>query len=230
MAQRPDPYRRPWILASAAGFAIGGAIAGAMVLAGLEAPGESVVSQASAAAALAPLLAGSLGIFGAVVGVAQWVILRRQLSAWWIAATAGGWAAAGPIAGILTGFLSGTVSGVGPGIGVGGYLLGTLGSVAVIGLVPGVLQWFVIRRRAGVLSWPAAHLAGTAAGFVVGFPVMLLVASIFQLTLPSAEAWVVAGLLWGGVFGIVTSRSLERAMAGGRAPEGVRPGEGSATA
>src|SRR6266508_541742 len=93
----------PWILLNAAGFAIGGAIAGALVLAGEEPLLATVVSQASAAAALAPLTAGSLALFGAAVGVAQWVILRRRLSAsaWWIAATAGCWAAAGAIAGIL---------------------------------------------------------------------------------------------------------------------------------
>jgi hypothetical protein len=213
------------------GFAIGGAIAGALVLAGQEPLVESVVSQASAAAGLTPLLAGSLAIFGAVVGVAQWVILRTRLSAWWIAAAAGGWAAAGAITGILTGFLSGTVSHVGPGVGVeGSYLLGTVGSVAAIGIVPGVLQSFVIRRRVGALSWLTAHLAGTGAGFVVAFPVMLTVASIFQLHLPSPEAWLLAGLLWGVMFGIVTSRSLEHAMASDRTPEGMRPGEGSATA
>jgi hypothetical protein len=222
----------PWILANAAGFVMGGAIAAVVVLAGEEPLVGTVRSQASAAAALAPLTAVSMGLFGGLVGLAQWLVLQRwwSISRWWIAATAGGWAAAGAIAGTLSGFLSGTVTGVGPGIGVAGYLVGTAGSVAAIGLVPGVLQSLVIRRRVAVLSWVAAHLAGTLAGFAVGFPVMLTLASIFQLNLPSAEAWVVAGLLWGAMFGIVTSRSLERAMASGRAPEGVRPGEGSATA
>jgi hypothetical protein len=221
----------PWILANAAGFVMGGAIAAVVVLAGEEPLVGTVRSQASAAAALAPVTAVSLGLFGVLVGLAQWLVLQRwwSITGWWIAATAGGWAAAGAIAGTLSGFLSGTVTGVGPGIGVGGYVLGTLGAMAAIAVVPGVLQSLVIRHRVGGLGWPAAHLAGQGAGFLVAFPVMLLVASVLGLNLPSPEAWVVAGFLWGTVFGIVTWKvALARAVARQPGPRAASTRAGSA--
>jgi hypothetical protein len=182
----------PWILASAAAFAIGGAIAGGVVLAAELALVDTAPSQAAAAAALALVTAVSMGLMGATVGVLQWLVLRRWLpaSGWWIAATAGGWAAAGVIAGTLAGFLGGTVTGVGPGIGVLGYLLSFVGGVAAIGLLPGVLQSIVLRHRVGALAWTAAHLTALGAGVLVAFPVMLAVAGLFGFRVPSAQAWV----------------------------------------
>jgi hypothetical protein len=211
LAQRLEHPSRPWVLANAAGFALGGAIAGAMVLTAEEPLVGTVQSQTEAAAALAPITAVSLGVFGAVVGFMQWLVLRRLLSAtgWWMVATAGGWAAAGAIAGTLAGFLSGTVTDVGPGIGVLGYLLGLVGGVAAIGLLPGVLQSLVLRPRVETLAWSAAHLTAVGAGVVVAFPVMFVVARVFGWSLPSASAWAVAGLLWGAAFGMVTWRVLE---------------------
>jgi len=212
-AQRSKQRSWPWVLANAAGFAIGGAIAGGMVLTAEQPLVGTVRSQADAAAALAPVTAVSTGLFGALVGLLQWLVLRRWLSATsgWIAATAGGWAAAGAIAGTLSGFLAGTVTGVGPGIGVGGYLLALVGGVAAIGFLPGILQSLVLRRRIGLLAWSAAHLAALGAGVVVAFPVVLA-AAVFGWSLPSAQAWAVGGLLMGTVFGIVTWRVLERAV------------------
>jgi hypothetical protein len=175
---------------------------------------DTVRSQSDAAAGLAPVTAASIGLFGAVVGILQWLVLRRLLPAtgWWIAATAGGWAAAGAIDGTLSGFLSGTVTGVGPGIGVLGFLLATVLGVAALGLLPGVLQSLVLRHRVEALNWSAAHLIALGAGFVVAFPAMLVVAGLFGFSVPSPQAWVIAGLLMGTVFGTVTWRVLERAL------------------
>jgi len=148
-AQRSEHPSWPWILANAAGFAIGGAIAGAMVLAAEDALVGTVGSQQAAAAALVPIVAVWVGVFGAVVGAHQWLVLRRwlPLTGWWIAVTAGGWAAAGAIDGALSGYLSGTVTGVGPGVGVGGFVLSTVAGVTVLGLLPGLLQSFMLRRH-----------------------------------------------------------------------------------
>ena len=211
LGQRLGHPSRPWILANAAGFAVVGAIAGAMILVAEEPLVGTLQSQTEAAAALAPITAVSLGVFGAAVGFMQWLVLRRLLSVtgWWIVATAGGWAAAGAIAGTLAGFLSGTVTHVGPGIGVLGYLLGLVGGVAAIGLLPGVLQSLVLRPRVERLAWSAAHLNAVGAGMVVAFPLMLVVAGVFGWSLPSASAWAVAGLLLGAAFGTVTWRVLD---------------------
>lgn len=213
-AQRSKQLSWLWVLPNAAGFAIGGAIAGGMVLTAEQPLVGTVRSQADAAAALAPVTAISIGLLGALVSLLQWLVLRRWLPAtsWWIAATTSGWAAAGAIAGTLSGFLAGTVTGVGPGIGVRGFLLALVGSVAAIGLLPGILQSLVLRRRVGLLAWSAAHMAALGAGVVVAFPVVLVLAAVFGWSLPSAQAWAVGGLLMGTVFGIVTWRVLERAV------------------
>jgi hypothetical protein len=207
VSRRSEHPSWPWILASAAGIAIGGAVAGGVVLAAELALVDTVQSQADAAAGLASVTAVSMGLMGAILGLLQWLVLRRWLpaSGWWIAATAGGWAAAGVIAGTLAGFLGGTVTGIGPGIGVGGYLLSFVGGVAAIGLLPGVLQSLVLR-------WSAAHLTALGAGVLVAFPVMLVVASLVGFSVPSPQAWAIAGLLVGTVFGTVTWRVLERAL------------------
>lgn len=211
LAQRLGHPSWPWILANAAGFAVGGAVAGAMVLAAEEPLVATVQSQAEAATALAPITAVSLGVFGAAVGFAQWLVIRKALPAtgWWTVVTAGGWAAAGAIDGTLSGFLSGTVTHVGPGIGVVGFVLGLVGGVAVLGVLPGLLQALVLRQRIELHKWSAAHLAALGAGFLVAFPVMLVVAELFGFSLPSAQAWAIAGLLMGTVFGTVTWRVLE---------------------
>jgi hypothetical protein len=63
-----------WILASTAGWAVGGAVGGAVAGAVVGAVG--------------------LAVAGAVIGVAQWLLLRRQVrrAGWWILASAAGWA------------------------------------------------------------------------------------------------------------------------------------------
>jgi hypothetical protein len=106
----------PWILANAAGFAIGGAIAAVVVTAGDLPLVGTVWSQDGPTAALAPVTAVSLGLFGVLVGFAQWLILQRgrPITGWWIAATAGGWAAAGAITGLLTGISLGDAHPPGP--------------------------------------------------------------------------------------------------------------------
>ena len=90
-AQRSEHPSWAWILANAAGFAMGGAIAGAVALAALDPLVGTVASQLSAAAALAPVSAVSSGLLGTAAGLLQWAVLRRRSSAtvWWIVATAG---------------------------------------------------------------------------------------------------------------------------------------------
>ena len=98
-------------------------------------------------------------------------------------------------------------------MGVQGYLLGLVGGVVAVGLVPGVLQSLVLRHHVDSLTWSVTHLIALGAGFLVAFPVMLVVATLLRWSLPSLEAWAVAGLLMGTVFGILTWRVLERALA-----------------
>ena len=100
------------------------------------------------------LLPRSVSItIGALVGIAQWVVLRPLFpqAGWWILASAVGWAAS-----------YGLLSMVLPVGDV--FLYG-----AVIGVTTGAAQWFVLRRwcfRAG--WWVAISTLGWAVGPVLG--------------------------------------------------------------
>ena len=99
---------------------------------------------------------------GALVGIAQWIVLRSlfRQAGWWILASAPGWAASHE--------LLGTVLPVGDV-----FLYG-----AVIGASIGAAQWLVLRRwvyRAGwwvvitILGWAVGPILGTSlTGAVVG--------------------------------------------------------------
>ena len=130
-----------WFLANTLGFAAGIAVS----LAALELTGE-----------IASIIA-----FGALAGVAQWLVLRKHLAhtGWWILVSA----LAAPI-GLIT------VNTVHRAALWGGssILLG----FAAFGLVLGIAQWFVLRahfRKAGfwvlasTIGWP---LGGLAAGLL----------------------------------------------------------------
>jgi len=85
--------------------------------------------------------AGEEAIGGAAVGVAQWLVLRRQVrrAGWWVLASAVGWAV--------------------------GWFFG----VILVGAVVGVMQWFVLRRWVRRASWwVLASAVGWAVGWFVG--------------------------------------------------------------
>ncbi len=150
----------------------------------------------------------ALGVFGAVVGLMQWLALHRQMArvAWWAPATAAGWAAGGALAGGLSGAIGGAVTDVGGDFGTWAFAVAALVGVAAIALLPGALQTIVIGREGR--WWPAACTAGMLAGSAVGFPVLLLAASMLGLDLPSAQAWAVGGAVMGLVFGAITGPRL----------------------
>jgi hypothetical protein len=96
-------------------------------------------------------------VFGAAVGLAQWLVLRRffEGSGWWILATALGSAAGLSLTNMIHRIL----------LGVSGYLVaGSLGGAA-LGLVVGIAQWMVLRRHLRKASW---WVIVTAAGWSAG--------------------------------------------------------------
>lgn len=104
-------------------------------------------------------------IWGLLVGIGQWLVLRQWLdrAGWWILAIAGGNLLATSVGVVLQGVL---------GEDVGGLIL-TIG----LGLVPGVLQWLFLRQQVARAGWWVlastvlvfgALLAGVAAGSGVG--------------------------------------------------------------
>ena len=105
--------RLRWVVANVVGFTAGGAIAGTIA----KEMGQShygVVTSTGDAVLIATRTAGTaLAAWGATVGAAQWLVIRRDLTrvGWWVPGTSAGWAWPGVVAGILSGSMGGAVTG-----------------------------------------------------------------------------------------------------------------------
>jgi hypothetical protein len=139
-------------------------------------------SSASEGAVLngAVIVAVSGAVFGASVGIAQWLVLRRQVS------RAGRWVLASAIGGVVglaiavamilrlnlvdTGFLSAS-------IGDDVVAAAVLGMVTLIGGSLGIAQWLVLRRQVSRSGWWV--LASSAGPAVIYF--VLFIVTMFTL-------------------------------------------------
>ena len=175
-----------WVLASAGGWAAGGA------------------GGVAAASSGGIITAGGAGVaLGAIVaGVAQWLLLRRQVAraGWWVAAIPAGAAAAG-VAGVVAGLVAGLVSSPGSPSPLGGANAGVdVGWVVAAGLFGtglGVLQWWlVLRGQVARAGWWV--LAGTV-GWVAGGPATAIV----DAAVHTVWAWAALGTVHGAVTGCV---------------------------
>jgi len=132
-----------WILASAAGWAVGGAVGDAVFRAVGDAVFRAVVGAVGSAVRFAVLLAVGDAVVGAVAGavagVAQWLLLRRQVrrAGWWILASAAGWAV-----GWAVGLAMGNAVGLAMGNAVAWAVSGAV-SGAVIGAVSGAVSGII---------------------------------------------------------------------------------------
>jgi hypothetical protein len=129
------PFSLQWMLASALGWAIDPAVPGAMGLRGT--------------------------VVGAIVGVMQWLVLRRRTrqAGWWVLASAAGAGVAGLAVEELL-IDTGALSRLWP------LDLGTAAIGGAAGLAVGVAEWLVLRRwvrRAG--WWVLASSVGMAIGY-----------------------------------------------------------------
>ncbi len=198
-----------WVLATAIGFIIGGAISGVLVLAA-ETQFANVTSPWTGAIALATADAVAFGLHGAALGSAQWLVLRNVIArpGGWVVATAGGWAAAGIVSGILGGAFGGALTGVGPDYGYIGVVIAYASGFASL-LLPGFVQWLALRRqveRAG--WWVLAQALSILAAIAVAFPAMLVAGRAMGWEFPSAQAWGFAGVLAGLIDGAITGAVL----------------------
>lgn len=237
-----------WVLANGFGWPLGwgigqvvgrvvGVVAFSLALAATEALAEGAMPFAPNLADLSgqgwDLLAASVAakliegaVMGAVVGVLQWLVLRRRLAraGWWVPANMAGWAL-GQAAGQVIFFrwllddrvlLSAAVWTATAG-GVGGLI--------------GTIQWFVLRRRSRRAGWwiPVSTLA-LAAGWSLP-PLPLLWIQSFLMRPGGGEPFILAVILFallalvgelifwfvgGGLFGVVTGFPLSRLT---RSPE-----------
>jgi hypothetical protein len=204
--------RRPWLVANVLAFSVGGAIAGGL-LRFLEQPYyETAVSATDAAFVQAISLGASEATFGAVLGTAQWLVLRRAFRAtWWMPATCLGWAIAGATGGFLAG---GSVSTIGPDEGPVPPIVAALVGVPLIAASLGGLQWLILRREVdGAGSWPVASLFGLILGLAIGFAavttMMVTVLHWLEPTdFPSAKVFLLVGTVAGVVYGAATWSAL----------------------
>ena len=128
-----------WVLAGTVGWGVGGPV------------GVAIGSSRDI------IVAGYVGVAvgGIMVGVLQWLVLRRQIASagWWVLASIVAVAAVGVVV-FVVGVVDTDV----------GWVLGA----GLTGTVLGLLQWLVLRRQVARAGWWV--LAGTVA-WIVGGPV-----------------------------------------------------------
>ena len=170
--RRSEPFRMwPWEVAILVSLPIAGYIAD-LVVDGVDSVGAA--------------LAGGL-IVGAIIGAAEWFVLRRRVSWLWIPAT---------IAGMAVGLVAGAAL-VDYGIGRGDLAL--MG--AVNGLAVGTMQALVLARHriSGALWWAVANPPAWALGWVV---------SSYVISSNIDERFPIFGASGALVFGLLTGLIL----------------------
>lgn len=137
---------------------------------------------------LVPLWAGFM------VGVFQWLVLRRYMthSADWILHGGAGWAMGYALGLIIIQALSGT-------------LLGALAGYVLFGAIVALIQWPVLRREIpDVLPWVAASVAGWALGAYLSQVVLNVLTSGEAISQVASTALIsgVTGLVAGAITGL----------------------------
>lgn len=125
-----------------------------------------------------------------VVGVLQWLMLRRQIAraAWWIVASL--------VSGVVAG---GVIYGVGGDAGFTAEVtrdldVGWVVEAGLYGVVLGVLQWLVLR---GQVALSGLWVVASTVGWIVGDPVCSSLMGFGTLS------WVVFGAVYGAITGLV---------------------------
>ena len=200
-----------WIGVNGLSFGLGGMCLGAVTRARSQQYFEVVTSAAEAVRIQAVNTGEALALFGALVGAAQWLALRRTpVRWWWIPATALGWSLTGITVGVVSGLTFGSVSTIGPDRSPAVTAVGALAGSLLIGFLPGAFQWLSMPRHLRTGSrWPAITGLGLVLGFGCAFVLVRwgLVEVLPWLTpedFPSAIAILLVGTVTGAVYGTVT--------------------------
>lgn len=170
-----------WILASAAGYAVGGLI-------------ESAAGPLGGVAVIAYVTAGGTAAAVLQWPVLQWPALRRHVARagrWVGAATVGGAAVAvlSILAGVVAGLAAGAVGDAEAGRAFGEDVAGVSAAI-LYGAAVGVLQWRLLRGRfARAGRWPLAS--------AVGWIVAGLTAGVTE----GIAGWAVLGAVHGAITG-----------------------------
>jgi hypothetical protein len=140
---------------------------------------------------------------GSVVGLMQWLVLRRQVSraGWWVLASAAGFAVVGGggygAADVVFDYL----------IGWGGVssltnILGRTVVVALGGAVAGILQWLVLQSQVSRAGWwVLASTVGWGLCMAMAFSGLSLLESDIETFIPTLLLLVGGGVVLGAVTG-----------------------------
>ena len=200
----------PWVLANAVAAGASVAVIWGVIHAGWSGSLPEVVV---AAVWVSGLLFAAVG---AMVGVAQWVVLRRLI------AGAGGWIAASAFGAVVgtaaVGLFLNLLSWAWAPWSVGWLATGASGGAAV-----GAVQWVVLRRAVGGAGWWV--LASAAAASAGAIPYYLLTLGDDGICRVTAGG-TIAGVAYGAITG-VACLLLKRRSLGGTSFAGI--GRGNAT-
>jgi hypothetical protein len=193
---------RPWLVANIAGVTIGAAAWGGVWRALSEPYFGADISTLEAARIQATTMGLSAAVFAALVGTAQWLVLRQVVRAgWWIPATCVCWA----IGGVVSGFGSGgATSTIGPDAGP----LPPLAHLVVLPLnilLMGSGQWLILHREFRAAGWwPFVNVGALVAGGSIGLAVATRVPWFAPTDFPSAPALAVVGAVCGPIYAGLT--------------------------
>jgi hypothetical protein len=183
-----------WVLATTAGFIVGGFAAGAAAKAMIEAHGGDVIG-------LTPWEGAAVGaVAGLAIGIGQWLVVRRRMAraGWWVLAMIVGWM-------VFDAVLAAS--------GRSNPILGASG-LALAALAFAMMQWLVLRRGATQAGrWIVVSTAALTLACFAGIAVILAAqfGSWFQLQptdFPSAIPWGLAGMVMGPIYGAMTGAVL----------------------
>lgn len=209
-AQRDWALWRSWVLANALGECLGLGAAGAIgaILAGMFGATMDAIASLRVAGTLI-----ALGTFeGVVVGLAQWLVLRRPFPGMrrrsWIAASA-----AGAFMAWLLGMIPSTLADFGaagqaaPAAISDALMYGLAGAMgAVLGPILGVPQWLVLRRHVRRAIW---WIPANAAAWAIGMPIVFVGASappldgVSGIVMGALLTATAAGAVVGAIHGLV---------------------------
>lgn len=163
-----------WMVASVVGSGAGVLLwlASGIVL---EAAGVNIDSPRTVFGALFPGVVGAA--FGTPFGIAQWLVLRRQVgrAGWWVLATSLGYVVV---------FLLGTsLFPRGNALELGFAEQVLLGTVlgAMVSVPGGILQWLMVLRRQVAQAgwWVLASVVSWAVGFAISFALRVTLGGLF---------------------------------------------------
>ena len=184
-----------WVLATAAGFAVGG-------------PMESVLGRSSGMLVVVYVSAG-----GTAAAALQWLALRRHIAHadWWVATGIAGGAVAGMIGlvvgvgvGVGTGVVEGLAAGRAEGVATG-IAEGARAGIDAGADIAGVANGHPVRgpRSASCNGWFCSGMIAGAGWWILACSVGWVVSGLSAGVTDSAAGWAVLGAVYGVITGCV---------------------------